>query len=98
MQVKLYKVVCVTPGGARWFLKRDPHFDGISGDWIEYRLYSKEMINQSQTAVSREAAEHVMNEFLENHPRRMDAYNGRRRLHVKYERLTVSIAEFTAEV
>lgn len=97
MQIKLYKVMGVTPSDAHWFLYDAEHSDRV-GSGTGFTLYSKELITQSSTYDTERDAQQAIERFNTHHAVTHYAYNTQRCLRVRYDRLTLSVVEFTAEV
>ena len=109
MQVKLYKIMGVTPSGGHWFLAAEEFLGGIGGDWTDYTLFAKDKIDMSDSYSSREDAERQLRIYKDRYlqsfsdPSRARlwaycAHGDRRALRITGDRLTMSVVEFTAEV
>lgn len=98
MQIKLYKVMGVTPSDAHWFLQATEHSEGVGSGSTEFKLYSKELITQSSTYDTERDAQQAIERFNNHHAVTHYAYNTQRCMRVRYDRLTLSVVEFTAEV
>ena len=63
MQIKLYKLMGVTPSGGHWFIRLEHCEGGIGGDYTSCVLYSKAGDALTSVYSTREEAERALQEY-----------------------------------